>query len=156
MSITLEQIDLLRKRANVSYQDAKEALEKCNNDIVEALIYLEKEDKVKANKESKCNGKFFDKVKDLIKKGNEIRVIIKNQREENILNLSLNVSIIITIIATPVFVGIAILAALLTKHKIRINKLDNEDLEVNKVFDKVSDAVNSAADSFKEKTKEKE
>ena len=42
MSVNLELIDELRKRANVSYEDARDALEKCNGDMVEALIYLEK------------------------------------------------------------------------------------------------------------------
>lgn len=45
MSISIEQIDLLRKRANVGYKEAKEALEKCNGDIVEALSYLEEQNK---------------------------------------------------------------------------------------------------------------
>lgn len=156
MSITLEQIDLLRKRANVSYQDAKEALEKSNNDIVEALIYLEKENKVKSKKENQCKGKFLDKIKELFRKGNETRVIIKNQQEENVLNLSVNISILITIIATPFVVIIALLVALLTKHKIRIKKSNSEDLEVNRVLDKVSDAVNSAAESFKDNSKKDE
>ena len=40
-NITLEQIDLIMKRANVTYTEAKEALEKCGGDTVEALIYLE-------------------------------------------------------------------------------------------------------------------
>ena len=44
METTLEKIDEVRKRANVSYGEAKEALESCNGDVVEALIYLEKED----------------------------------------------------------------------------------------------------------------
>lgn len=48
---TIEQVEQLRKRAHVSYQDAKEALEACNDDILEALIYLEKQGKVQPPKE---------------------------------------------------------------------------------------------------------
>lgn len=40
--ITIEQIDELRKRLDVSYEEAKEALEACNGDMLEAIIYLEK------------------------------------------------------------------------------------------------------------------
>jgi NACalpha-BTF3-like transcription factor len=46
MAVSLELIEILRERANISYEEAKEALEKCNNDVVEALIYLEKQDKI--------------------------------------------------------------------------------------------------------------
>lgn len=38
MSFNLNQIDELKKRANVSYEDAKDALEKCNGDLIEALM----------------------------------------------------------------------------------------------------------------------
>ncbi len=38
MNVSLEQIDLLRKRANVSYEEAKEVLEKFDGDIIEALV----------------------------------------------------------------------------------------------------------------------
>lgn len=41
-TITLEQIDLLMRRTNVTYTEAKNALEQCNGDVVEALLYLER------------------------------------------------------------------------------------------------------------------
>ncbi|HZK01902.1 MAG TPA: DUF4342 domain-containing protein [Anaerovoracaceae bacterium] len=44
--ITLEQIEKLREKANVSYDDARNILEKTNGDILEALIELEKQGKV--------------------------------------------------------------------------------------------------------------
>ena len=60
MAVKLELIDELRKRANVSYEDAKDALEKCNGDIVEALIYLEKQNKTKTEDNcGTCTGKSF-------------------------------------------------------------------------------------------------
>lgn len=40
--ITLEQVEKLRDRANVSYDQAKAALEQSNGDILDALIQLEK------------------------------------------------------------------------------------------------------------------
>ncbi len=45
---TLEQVEKLREKANVSYDDAKAALDATNGDILEALIYLEKQGKVNA------------------------------------------------------------------------------------------------------------
>ena len=41
MEITLQQIHLIMQRANVSYSEAKAALEQANGDILEALLLLE-------------------------------------------------------------------------------------------------------------------
>lgn len=43
--ITIEQVEKLQSRANVSYEEARDALEKCDGDILEALIQLEKDGK---------------------------------------------------------------------------------------------------------------
>lgn len=143
MKVTLEQIDLLRKRANVSYEDAKEALERYEGDIVEALVYLEKEDKIKSKKKNECKNDFMSKLRNIIKKGNETKLIIKNDKS-TVLNIPITLAIIVTIIGTP-FVIIGLIVALLTKHKISIEKIDGKNYEVNKVFDKMSSAVNDMA-----------
>ncbi len=44
----LEKVEKLRQRADVSYEEAKEALESCGWDILDALILLESQGKVKA------------------------------------------------------------------------------------------------------------
>jgi len=44
--ITLEQVENLRERAKVSYEDAKAALEVTDGDMLEAVIYLEKKGKI--------------------------------------------------------------------------------------------------------------
>jgi len=44
--ITIEQVEELRKRVHVSYEDAKAALEEANGDILEAIIILERENKI--------------------------------------------------------------------------------------------------------------
>ncbi|HEY8909098.1 MAG TPA: ubiquitin [Desulfosporosinus sp.] len=45
---TLEQVEQLRAMANVSYDEAKTALDATNGDLLEAIIYLEKQGKVNA------------------------------------------------------------------------------------------------------------
>ncbi|MCL2121334.1 MAG: DUF4342 domain-containing protein [Clostridiales bacterium] len=45
--ITLEQVEKLKERANVSYEDAKAALEISDGDLLEAVIYLEKQGKIR-------------------------------------------------------------------------------------------------------------
>ncbi|HHY16275.1 MAG TPA: DUF4342 domain-containing protein [Firmicutes bacterium] len=44
----LESIEKLRERAEVSYDEAREAYEYADGDLLEALIYLEKQGKVQA------------------------------------------------------------------------------------------------------------
>ncbi len=43
----LEKVEKLRSKANVSYEEAKEALDASNDDILDAMVYLEKKGKVK-------------------------------------------------------------------------------------------------------------
>ena len=45
MEITLEQVEKLREKANVSYEDARAALERTDGDLLDALVLLEREGK---------------------------------------------------------------------------------------------------------------
>ena len=49
-----EKVEKLREKAGVSYEEAKTALEQCNYDLLDAMIYLEKQGKVQ-NREPVCN-----------------------------------------------------------------------------------------------------
>ena len=44
---TIEHVEKLREKANVSYAEAKTALDACGDDLLEALLYLERQGKVK-------------------------------------------------------------------------------------------------------------
>lgn len=44
---SMEHIEKLREKANVSYTEAKAALDACGDDLLEALLYLERQGKVK-------------------------------------------------------------------------------------------------------------
>ncbi|MCB2299066.1 DUF4342 domain-containing protein [Clostridium tagluense] len=151
MSINLEQIDELRKRANVSYEDAKAALEQNDGDLLCALVYLEKQNKIKPDEIPSSESKFFKKVKKLIKKGNETKIIVKKD-DAVVLNICVTLGVIITIVATPIVIT-ALILALATNHKIRIRKKNNEDLEVNNIFDKMSIAVNKVTTKITEEMK---
>ncbi len=41
-----EKVEKLREKANVSYEEAKAALEKCNWDLLDAIVLLEREGKI--------------------------------------------------------------------------------------------------------------
>ncbi|MDW7675349.1 MAG: DUF4342 domain-containing protein [Bacillota bacterium] len=72
-NISLEKIDILRERLGISYSTAKEALEKTNGDVIEALVFLE-EEQVKAND---ISHKVLGRIRGVLTKGNATRVRIK-------------------------------------------------------------------------------
>ena len=147
MKITLEQIDLLRKRANVSYSEAKEALEMNDGDIVNALAYLEQEKKIKVNPIQDCSSNALDTIKKLIRKGFEIRLLVSKEDRMK-LDISLNLLIVALIFATPVTL-IAGALALLTKHALRFSRRGKEDFTINKTITKISDTINSSLDGIR-------
>lgn len=148
MKVTLEQVDELRKRAHVSFEDAKEALEMFEGDLVEALVYLEKNKKFKGQKCCSEDSSILDKIKGLIKKGNEIRFIIK-KKERRVLDLSLNVFILIAVFAFHV-TAVALVIALLAGYKLKFENCKGEGMKVNETLDKVHDNI----DNFKKKMAE--
>lgn len=148
MSISLELIEKLKEKVNVSYEDAKEALEKCNGDLVDALIYLEKGDKIKAVPQENKSSGFWNTVKKWIKRGNDTRLVI-SKKDETILNTSINIFLLLAIFATPV-VLIALLLLLFTGHKFRLKSAGCDDMEINRTFDDISAAASKVTDKVTE------
>lgn len=150
--ITIEQIDELRKRLNVTYEEAKEALEACNGDMLEAIIYLEKNHEEKRNssseqsKEEHCEdsfskslGKLINWCKGVIKKGNSNHIII--QKNDNvILRLSLTIFFLVVVIAPYISIPL-MLIALFTGHKFSFQGKDVENTKANSAMDKMSQAA---------------
>ncbi|MDD2620249.1 MAG: DUF4342 domain-containing protein [Syntrophomonadaceae bacterium] len=151
MAVSLELIEKLRERAEVSYEEAKAALEKCDGDIVEALIYLEQQNKIKKPpQDSACAG-FTAKAKKLLKTCNQTRLVISKQ-EEKLINLSLTIVILVTIFIPPLTI-IGLLAALLTNHKIRIEKPGCDEIKINKTLEDISSAVSNMGNQVAEAIK---
>lgn len=48
--VTIEQVEKLRQHANISYEEAKEALLETNGDILEAIVNLEKQNRIQIPK----------------------------------------------------------------------------------------------------------
>ncbi len=140
MTFNLNHIDELKKRANVSYGDAKEALEQCNGDLLEALIYLEQQNKIKPEQNDSCS--FLTKCKNLLKKGNNTRFVI-TKKGSTVLDLSVTVSVIITAFASYIVIPVLLLA-LFTGHRMKFEGKAGEDSTVNKAFSKLSNAVDLA------------
>lgn len=151
MEITLEQIDLLRKRANVSYKEAKEALEKCGGNIVEALASLEEENKIKPEKDCCGHSSFFQKTKNIIGKLNRISFKISHD-EKTILNIPLTIALILAIFAMPLSVAMLLLA-MFTGCKIRFHKSNGEECSINKNIENISSTVNNLTNKVAQEIK---
>ncbi len=106
MSVTLDKIDLILERANVTYEEAKEALEKHNGDLVETLIELEKGEKIRKDKKktkenvNEKSSSFFNNLVDEIKKMHKQKFRIRKD-EEQIINIPLTLAVLLIIITFP-------------------------------------------------------
>lgn len=167
-NITLEQVDKVRERCNVSYAEAKEALENSNGDVLEAIIYIEQNQKKKNdtcnNDNSDSNNTFnsmsIDEIKimikSLIEKGNVTRIKIKKNDEE-ILDIPVNAGIAASVIAItiPPILAAALIAAIATQITIEITREDGSVEVINKYVTKVANDVKSKASDFADVFKSK-
>lgn len=114
MAISLEQIDLVMQRSHASYAQAKEALEHCNGDVVEALLFLEKVDTVNTSKSSS----WTDKINGFINEMNATAFIMK-KNDITYVDVPLSAALI-TIIVCFHFSVIALIVALICGVRISI------------------------------------
>lgn len=155
MEITLEKIELVKDRTGVSYAEAKEALEAAEGSVVDAIISIEETIDHKESKTfSKQGTAVLDNLKELVKKGNVSKILVKRD-DEVVLNIPVNVGILGTIIA-PWGAVIGVVAAFGFKCTIEIVKDDGTIIDVS---DTVTDTMESVvekssevADDMKEKS----
>ncbi|WP_040214422.1 DUF4342 domain-containing protein [Clostridium polynesiense] len=149
--VTIEQIDELRKRVDVTYEEAKAALEQTNGDVLEAVIYLEKNHKYKKDdnfKESKENfedsfsksvGRFINYCKKVLKKGNSNHILIE-KNDNIILRLSLTIFVLVLVLVPYMSIPLLIIA-LFTGHKFSFQGKDVEKTQANEALRKMSEAA---------------
>lgn len=119
--VKIEDIEYLRTKAGISYEDAKELLEKNNGDVVKALCDLEQTGKLgNKNTNNKKEKTLFDQLVDLCKIGYENRLVVK-RKEDIILNLSINFVIFTFVVALHIsFIGF--LLSIILGYKISFQK----------------------------------
>lgn len=138
MEITLEQIDLIMQRANVSYSEAKAALEHANGDILEALLLLEQGEKIKTNnttahRDPNCGS---DKILNFINKLNATNFIMK-KKDRVYVDVPLSVALIFIILSFHISI-VAIIASLILGVRIHIKGENDLANKINSTFDNLS------------------
>lgn len=168
----LEKVEKLRERANVSYEEAKAALEACNWDLLDAMVYLEKQGKVhgpekttwstsyeeqkqyqsvqdKVQEQKDTSEDFLHKVgrllKKLLKKSNETYLCI-NRRGERVLKLPIWAFLLILLCFWYVTI-VAIIISLFCECQYSLQGKDNLT-EANKVLDKASKVADKVKDEY--------
>lgn len=172
MNITLEKIDNLRERANVSYAEAKEALEKNEGNMIDAIIYLESEDKTvydrakraetfKREKERAERRKekfqsnaddFTNGLKKMFDTLNETRVVMYNDSRV-VFDVSMTITLVASLFLFPFVMGVFIIG-LFTDNKFKIIRKGKEDDKINSVLNKAAKVSKDVANNLKEKVKD--
>lgn len=141
MKVTLEQIDELRSRVNVSYEEAKDTLERNDGDLIKSIIELENK---KGKKISPKKGGFRNFVDRLL----ELKLKIKNKSGEIILNIPLVIVLIAFLMAFWIVV-FGLLLALMTSCDIKIYR-DKNSIKVDGLKKNMQETV----DKIKVKSEE--
>ncbi len=167
----LEKVEKLRSKANVSYEEAKEALDASNDDILDAMVYLEKKGKVKKpsteiyttnyeddNKYQDVKGTVEEqnkKDKSFGKKIKEVFLLILDKLKNNSLKIERHGEELIiplwgVLIILLLAWHIALLAIVVSFFfNCRYSVVGKDDLnKVNDIMDKAADAADHVKDEF--------
>ena len=163
-----EKVEKLRQRADVSYEDAKKALEAANGDLLDAMIYLEKEGKTantmnngeivvssvvvdgeekKSHKKSSSeNGeKFKEFCKTSWKKGNENFFVVTHK--SNVI-IKIPVWAMIVLLSFTFHITLPVMLVSLF-FGVRYSFMGEADFEtLNKAMDKAGEYVDNVKEEF--------
>lgn len=170
--ISIESIDAVYQRIpNITYAEAKEALQACDGDVIEAVIMLEsKNSSFTSNKKAKKTveevfGKDTEEIKvqlkELLRKTSVIRIII-DKDDKTIINIPLAVGVVGLALATiPTMIGLS--AAVITKFNIKVQNEEDGTIidlgelteeKLNMLKDMISHAAKDVKDVVVEKSKD--
>ena len=162
-----EKVEKLREKANVSFEEAKAALEEANGDLLDAMIILEKQGKAEERKESystkdgnadlmvidqpekstdrKRGNAFTDKVKALWHKSCENNFVVEHN-DEVIVNIPIWVFIIVLLLTWHVTL-IAMIVALFFGCRYSFKGVDQMKT-ANDVCEKVTEAAEKVKEGY--------
>ena len=156
--ITLEKIDTLIERTGISYGKAKEILEICDGNIVDALVYAEK---MKENEPESVLKTTTDGVikylEELIKKGNVSRIRIKKENKI-LVDIPVNGGIAVGLLGiaiSPILIPLTVIGGVISNVIIEITDDEGNIQEVNTMIENsakdIKSKVSNLALNFREK-----
>lgn len=151
--VTLEKIDQVVERTGVSFEVARDALNACDGDVIEAIINIEKdfgEDQPKNVKMSDL----MDTLKEYVRKGNVNKIIVENNGEV-ILNLPVTIGAI-GIILAPVAAVLGAGAAAFMKVRVKIQDEDGNIIDINEMTTEKIQMFRKKGEEIKDKMMKKE
>ena len=174
--ITIEAIDQVMDRVpGVTYAEVKEALIKCDGDVVDAIILLQNnstnEENIKSKKTfedvfGKDSEQIKEEITELIRKSNVIRIVIE-KNGKIIMNIPSTAGVVGVVFA-PILTLIGLSASVLAKYRIKIENEDEGTIvdlgefseeKLNIIKDMISSTakdVKEAVDKKNKKTEDKD
>lgn len=150
MEIDLTKLDAVKERTKVSYAEAKEALENSNGNVVDAIIYIEKNQKNLLNNISDVGNEFVDGIKDIVKKGNVTRIKIKKDNRV-LIDIPVNAGVVggaIGIAYLPALMAVGAVAAVVSKIQVEIERPGGKVEVVNDILKNAADDVKDKAENL--------
>ena len=154
-----EMADTLKSKAGISYEEARQALEASNWDMIQAMVNLENSGKInkaetgkkqEENMESTAQkakgilGKVFAWIKELIRQGNQNYIVIKKNGKQTH-ELSITAAVLLFILLHGLLVFIAVISLLSGYSFEFVGEKDREKHQQD-----IKDAV-SAADEVQQR-----
>ncbi|MGB5823417.1 MAG: DUF4342 domain-containing protein [Proteocatella sp.] len=150
--ITLEKIDTVVERTGVSFEAARDALNLCDGDEIEAIIYIQSKQEDAESKGVKA-GDVIATLKEYIRRGNVSRIIIENE-DDVILNIPLTFGAIGMVLA-PVVAIIGLGATMLNKITVKIVDYEGKITNINKATAETFSGIKKAGGDMKDKMRAK-
>jgi hypothetical protein len=120
----LEKIDAVRERMNVTYKEAKDALEASNWDVVEAIVRLEQEEDSRKEEVFVRGSELVEKIKEIVHKGNVSRIKVK-QDDKILVEIPVTAGLVGALLA-PQLAIIGAVAALISRCSVEIERATPE------------------------------
>ena len=170
----LEKVEKLKEKANVTYEEAKQALENSNWDILDAMIYLEKNGKVKEDKKAdyttkteKCIGEVVDDEKEdrksnfkdsmhrffrwcghILDMGNSNSFCVEKDGKE-VFKLPITVLVLLLIFAFWIVVPLLIVGLFLNmRYHFQGPDIHTVDIDINKAMDTAANTAENIKNEF--------
>ena len=167
-----EKVEKLRERANVSYEEAKQALENSNWDILDAMIYLEQSGKVRGPEQSsyttqaekvkidfdddkECKSSFSDNLRrfghwcqKVLEKGNNNSFCVERDDNE-IFRIPITLLVVFLLFAFWVVVPLLVVGLFFNmRYHFAGPDVRSVDIDLNKAMDSAAEAAENIKSEF--------